>query len=88
MKRKRRQGFHQRILDLIKQGEEVHSGAIGRWGQVTGGVMDSNYPVAVRIKSLRGGIECITSFEVGDPVDLIREDGEWWIMNKWEEETQ
>lgn len=80
---KRNTGFHKRILDLIKQGEEVHSGAMGRWGKVTGGVIDnSNYPVAIRIKPVSGGVECITTFEIGDQVDLVREDGEWWIVNK------
>ncbi|EGK10202.1 MAG: hypothetical protein M0Z65_10730 [Firmicutes bacterium] len=90
MKQKRRYGFHQRILDLIKQGEEVHSRAMGRWGRVTGGVAginDPNYPAVLRIKSVRGGIECVTCFEVGDRVELVYEDGKWWIVNSWEVES-
>lgn len=80
----RRYGFHQRILDLIKRGEEVHSRAMGRWGRVTGSVVVSNYPAMLRIKPVRGGIECVTCFELGDPVELVQEDGKWWIVNMWE----
>jgi hypothetical protein len=68
---------NQQVADLLAQGHEVFSGAVGRIGKIIS--VDGN---VVRLKRSRGRGPAVTTFNTGDEVAIEQaQDGKYLVMN-------
>lgn len=73
------------INKLLSEGKTVESQALGRFGKIMH-TSEDGHRITFQVRnSKQWGV---TTFEIGDKVEIVEKDGKYFVRNTWEEVSE